>query len=315
MKILYMGTPDFAVAPLRALVEGGYNVAAVVTSPDKPAGRGLKMQESAVKRYATEAGLRVLQPEKLRDSAFLDELRAIAPDLGIVIAFRMLPEVVWAMPRLGTFNLHASLLPQYRGAAPINWAIINGETHTGVTTFMLNAEIDKGAILGQREIAVTETDTAGTLHDKLMHLGTELVLETVDRIAAGEARPVEQPSAAPGVLKEAPKIFKETCRVDWCAPLAKTYNLIRGLSPYPAAWSELTGPSAERLAVKLYTVHKEYAASSVPPGTVVSDGKAVLKVASPDGYIVIDELQVAGKKRMPAADFLRGFDVAGWGFE
>jgi methionyl-tRNA formyltransferase len=315
LRIVYMGTPDFAVTPLRALVENSYNVVAVITSPDKPAGRGLKIQESAVKQYAVQAGLCVLQPEKLRDPEFLRELKALDPDLGIVIAFRMLPEVVWAMPKLGTFNLHASLLPQYRGAAPIHWAVINGETETGVTTFMLNAEIDQGAVIGQRKIPITETDTTGTLHDKLMHLGTELVLESVNLLACGEARPVAQEGIEAGELKEAPKIFKETGRIDWNAPVEKSYNLIRGLSPYPAAWCEMTGPNGEQIAVKIYSVRKERTAHAHTLGTLLSDGKTTLKVACPDGYIEIDELQAAGKKRMPAADFLRGFDTKGWRFE
>jgi methionyl-tRNA formyltransferase len=309
LRIVYMGTPDFAVTPLRALVENGYNIVAVVTTPDKPAGRGLRMQESAVKQYAAGAGLPVLQPEKLRAPEFLEALQALRPDLGIVIAFRMLPEVVWAMPKLGTFNLHASLLPQYRGAAPIHWAIINGETETGVTTFMLNAEIDKGAVIGQRRVAIDDADTAGTLHDKLMYTGTELVLDSVERIARGDVHPIEQTAAESG-LKGAPKIFKEDCRVDWHAPVDTIYNKIRGLSPYPTAWTELDGE-----AVKLFTVRKEYAAPAEEPGTLVPEGKNGLKAACTDGYLVIDELQLAGKKRMPAADFLRGFDVRGKRFD
>ena len=303
-----MGTPDFAVTPLRNLVENGYHIVAVVTMPDKPAGRGLKLQESAVKRYAVEAGLKVLQPEKLRDPEFLQELASLDPDLGIVIAFRMLPEIVWAMPKLGTFNLHASLLPQYRGAAPINWAIINGETKTGVTTFMLNAEIDKGAVIGQHEVMITENDTAGTLHDKLMYTGSELVLDSVNRIAAGNVTPIEQKQLEITELKDAPKIFKETCRINWNRPTEAVYNLIRGLSPYPTAWSELVQDSGERLNVKLFTIRKEFSTHDQLPGTLVTDSKTSLKVACTDGYIIIDELQLAGKKRMLTADFLRGFN-------
>ena len=304
-----MGTPDFAVMPLRALVESGYTIAAVVTMPDKPAGRGLKLQESAVKRYAVEAGLKVLQPEKLRDPEFLKELEELAPDLGIVIAFRMLPEAVWALPKWGTFNLHASLLPQYRGAAPINWVLINGEKKTGVTTFMLNAEIDKGAVIGQREVAIEETETAGTLHDKLMHTGTDLVIESVDRIAAGEAHPIEQKQLEKADLQEAPKIFKETCRVDWHLSVDKIDNLIRGLSPYPAAWTELTDSSGEKTGVKLFTVAKEHGTPQKTPGTILSDGKTFLKVVCTDGCIDIKELQLAGKRRMYIVDFLRGFNL------
>ena len=316
LRIVYMGTPDFAVMPLKTLVDSGYNIVAVVTMPDKPSGRGLKLHESAVKQYATEAGLKILQPEKLRDPEFLQELQSLKPDLGIVIAFRMLPETVWAMPKLGTFNLHASLLPQYRGAAPINWAIINGETKTGVTTFMLNAEIDKGAVIGQREVTITETETAGTLHDKLMLQGTELVLESVNRIAAGEVKPVDQTQMQTAGLKEAPKIFKETCRVDWNEPVEMVYNLIRGLSPYPAAWSEMVNPeNKQRIGIKFYTANKEKACHKKFPGKIVSEDNTNLKIACSDGYILIGELQAAGKKRMPAADFLRGFHLDGWHFE
>lgn len=302
-----MGTPDFAVMPLRALVESGHNIVAVITAPDKPAGRGLKLQESAVKQYAREAGLHTLQPEKLRDPAFLQELEALEPDLGIVIAFRMLPEAVWRMPRLGTFNLHASLLPQYRGAAPINWAIINGETKTGVTTFMLNAEIDKGAILGQREVAINAVENAGMLHDKLMVTGTELVLDSVAKIASGEVTPVEQKEFETGGLKEAPKIFKETCRIDWHKPVKTTYDLIRGLSPYPAAWSELEDGEGRKLNVKIFSAATQAIAPDQPPGAIVSDGKSFLDVACRDGYIRIEKLQLAGKKKMDIEDFLRGF--------
>ena len=235
LRIVFMGTPEFAVPSLRALVAGGYRVVAVVTAPDKPAGRGQRLHESDVKIAARELGLPVLQPEKLRDPEFVETLRSLEPDLGIVIAFRMLPEVVWAMPRLGTFNLHASLLPQYRGAAPINWAIINGERETGVTTFLLNHEIDKGAILGQIRVPIGEEDTVGTMYEKLMQTGTGLVLETVERIAAGEVQPVEQQQIDDRTLKPAPKIFKEDCRIDWSQPGRRIIDFIRGLSPYPAA--------------------------------------------------------------------------------
>ena len=255
LRIVYMGTPDFAVAPLRRLVEEGYNIVGVVTMPDKPAGRGLHMQASAVKRYAVEAGLPVYQPEKLKDPQFVETLRSLAPDLGIVIAFRMLPEIVWAMPHLGTFNLHASLLPQYRGAAPINWAIINGEKESGVTTFLLNHEIDKGAILCQQRVAIDEDDDAGTLHDKLMNAGTDLVVETIERIASGAIAPVDQQTIEPQVVRDAPKIFKETCRIDWSASGDTVRNLVRGLSPYPAAWSELHKEGASPIGVKIFRVH------------------------------------------------------------
>lgn len=312
LRIVYMGTPDFAVAPLRRLVEEGYNIVGVVTMPDKPAGRGLHMQASAVKRYAVEAGLPVYQPEKLKDPQFVETLRSLAPDLGIVIAFRMLPEIVWAMPRLGTFNLHASLLPQYRGAAPINWAIINGEKESGVTTFLLNHEIDKGAILCQQRVAIDEEDDAGTLHDKLMNAGTGLVIETIERIASGAIAPVDQQTIEPQVVRDAPKIFKETCRIDWSASGDTVCNLVRGLSPYPAAWSELHKEGASPIGVKIFRVHAETCpADRLPaPGTLVTDGRTFMKVACADGYLFLDELQLAGKKRMAVADLLRGFKEA-----
>ena len=312
LRIVYMGTPDFAVAPLRRLVEEGYNIVGVVTMPDKPAGRGLHMQASAVKRYAVEAGLPVYQPEKLKDPQFVETLRSLAPDLGIVIAFRMLPEIVWAMPRLGTFNLHASLLPQYRGAAPINWAIINGEKESGVTTFLLNHEIDKGAILCQQRVAIDEDDDAGTLHDKLMDAGTDLVIETIERIASGAIAPVDQQTIEPQVIRDAPKIFKETCRIDWSASGDTIRNLVRGLSPYPAAWSELHKEGASPIGVKIFRVHVENCPADrlTAPGTLVTDGRTFMKVACADGYLFLDELQLAGKKRMAVADLLRGFKEA-----
>ena len=239
LRIVFMGTPEFAVPSLRALVRSGYNVVGVVTTPDKPAGRGQKLHESDVKIAARELELPILQPEKLRDPAFVSAMEELRPDLGIVIAFRMLPEVVWAMPRLGTFNLHASLLPQYRGAAPINWAIINGETETGVTTFLLNHEIDKGGIIGQIRVPILPEDNVGTLYERLMTTGTSLVTETVDRIAAGEIRPVEQQHIDEATLRPAPKIFKEDCRIDWSWEGRRIVNFVRGLSPYPAAWTPI----------------------------------------------------------------------------
>lgn len=313
LRIVYMGTPDFAVEPLRRLVEGGYNVVAVITVPDKPAGRGLKLQQSAVKRYAAEVGLPVLQPVKMKDPEFVEQFNALDADLGIVIAFRMLPEIIWSRPRLGTFNLHASLLPEYRGAAPINWAVMNGDKVSGVTTFMLNSEIDKGDILGQVEVAIEEGDTAGTLHDKLMYAGTELVVETVEKVASGEAKPIEQPQSDKA-FRPAPKIFKEDCLIRWNESVDSIYNHIRGLSPYPAAWSYLLrggdeSPStAEPMTVKIFAARKESAALHGKHfGEIVTDGKTYIKVACADGFIVIDELQLAGKKRMSVEEFLRGF--------
>lgn len=303
LRIVYMGTPDFAVAPLRALVEGGYNVVAVVTTPDKPSGRGLKVNESAVKRYAAEVGLPLLQPVKLRDEEFVEAFRALDADLGIVIAFRMLPEIIWSAPKMGTFNLHASLLPQYRGAAPINRAIMNGETVTGVTTFLLNPQIDEGAVIGQVKVDIAPTDNVGTLHDKLMVVGTDLVLETVEKLASGCVEPIEQTAMECGELKPAPKIFKEDCHVDFGCSGREIINLVRGLSPYPAAWASLT----DTLSAKIFDAEFEPANVTCEVGTIVSDEKRYIKVACADGYISIKELQLSGKKRMSAEELLRGF--------
>lgn len=303
-----MGTPEFAVPSLRALVAGGYRVVAVVTTPDKPAGRGQKVHQSDVKVAALELGLPVLQPEKLRAPEFVEAMRALQPDLGIVIAFRMLPEVIWSMPRLGTFNLHASLLPQYRGAAPINWAIINGERETGVTTFLLNHEIDKGAILAQARMPILPEDNVGTMYDKLMHRGTELVLDTVERLAAGDVTPVAQPEYDDGLLKPAPKLFKEDCRIDWSLPGRRIVDFVRGLSPYPAAWSGVVrdGESEPATSVKIFTARFEAARHGEQPGTLFSDGRT-LRVACVDGWIWLDELQMAGKKRLPVRELLLGW--------
>ncbi len=307
LRIVFMGTPEFAVPSLKALVEGGYNVVAVVTTPDKPAGRGRKLHESDVKVAARELGLPILQPEKLRDEAFVEAMRELKPDLGIVIAFRMLPEVIWAMPRLGSFNLHASLLPDYRGAAPINHALINGDRETGVTTFLLNHEIDKGAIIGQLRTPIAPEDNIGTLYDRLMHLGTGLVLESVERLASGEINPIEQAHIDERTLRPAPKIFKEDCRIDWSATGERIINLIRGLSPYPAAWSPLrrTG-SEEELSMKIFEAKFTPQAHHVACGTIQSDGKEYLKVACQDGWIELLELQLAGKRRMKSKELLLG---------
>ncbi len=303
LRIVYMGTPDFAVAPLRALVEGGYNVVAVVTTPDKPSGRGLKVNESAVKKYAVEQGLPIMQPVKLRDEEFVEAFRALNADLGIVIAFRMLPEIIWAAPRLGTFNLHASLLPQYRGAAPINRAIMNGETETGVTTFLLNPQIDEGAVLGQVKVDIEPTDNVGTLHDKLMNVGVDLVLDTVEKIAEGNVTPIEQSEMAEGELRPAPKIFKEDCHIDFSRSGEEILNLVRGLSPYPAAWANL----AENLSAKIFEVEFVPQGVDAECGTILSDGKKYIKVVCADGVIDVRELQLSGKKRMTAEELLRGF--------
>ena len=317
LRIVFMGTPEFAVPSLRRLVAEGYNVVGAVTVPDKPAGRGRHLRESDVKIAARELGVPVLQPEKFRDPAFLDALQALQPDLGIVIAFKMLPEVVWAMPRLGTFNLHASLLPEYRGAAPINWAIINGERETGITTFLLNHEIDKGAILAQERVAIAPEDNVGTLYERLMLLGAELVTATVDRIAAGDCTPAEQMHFDESRLHPAPKIFKEDCRIDWRQPGERIVNLVRGLSPYPAAWTEMRkeGETAS-LTAKIYAAAFEAAAHNEAAGTVESDGRTFIRVACADGWITLGELQIAGKKRLPVRELLLGLrDIGQYRFQ
>nr|WP_321358055.1 methionyl-tRNA formyltransferase [uncultured Draconibacterium sp.] len=314
LKIVFMGTPDFAVASLQALVEGGYNIVGVITAPDKPAGRGKKLHQSAVKVYAVEQGLKVMQPGKLKNPEFLDELRALEADLQVVVAFRMLPEVVWDMPRLGTFNLHGSLLPQYRGAAPLNWAVINGETQTGVTTFLLAHEIDTGKILFRKEIDIWENDTVGTIHDSLMGIGAKLVVETVDAIASGdyEAIPQEELVEAGEEIKHAPKIFKEDCKIDWSADVETVRNLIRGLSPYPTAWSTLKHKeTGKEIATKIFMTMRVEDNKNTPPGTLESDGKNFIKVACTNGWLQITDLQIAGKKRMKVQDFLRGFQQIG----
>ena len=310
LRIVYMGTPEFAVESLKRLVEGGYNVVGVITMPDKPMGRhGSVLQASPVKQYAVSQGLKVLQPEKLKDEAFLEELRALQADLQIVVAFRMLPEVVWNMPPMGTFNLHAALLPQYRGAAPINWAVINGDTETGITTFFLKHEIDTGDIIQQVRVPIADTDNVEIVYDKLMMLGGDLVLETVDAILAGTIHPIPQDELImpETELRPAPKIFKETCRIDWNIGVKRVYDFVRGLSPYPAAWTELVMPEGGRQVVKIYETEKLFASHSLPVGQVDTDGKTYFRIAVPDGYVNLITLQLAGKKRMAVADFLRGY--------
>ena len=305
-----MGTPDFAVAPLRKLVEGGYNVVGVITMPDKPIGRHqTELSASPVKQYALSQGLRLLQPVKLKDPDFLEELRSLKADLQIVVAFRMLPEVVWAMPPQGTFNLHAALLPQYRGAAPINWAIINGDTETGITTFFLDHQIDTGRVIQRVAVPILDTDNASDVHDKLMLLGSDLVVETVDHILNGTVTSIPQSELQTDEpLRPAPKIFKDTCRIDWSLGVKRVYDFVRGLSPYPAAWTEWTA-GGKQTVMKIYQTAKEFAAVSEPVGTVLTDGRTYLKVALADGYLHIDSLQLAGKKRMAVADFLRGLQA------
>lgn len=313
LKIVFFGTPDFAVESLKRLVEGGYNVVGVVTMPDKPAGRGHHLLQSDVKKYAVENGLHLMQPVKLKDEEFVNELRSLNADLFIVIAFRMLPEVVWTMPRLGTFNLHASLLPKYRGAAPINWAVMNGETETGVTTFFLKHEIDTGDVIQQKSLPIGRKDNVETIHYGLMMMGAGMVIETVDAIIAGTVKPIPQSEMLTAGEKptSAPKIFKDTCRIDWNWCAEKVYNHVRGLSPYPAAWTEIVDVAGKVYAVKIFeTSEPEAPSANLEPGTLTTDGKR-LWVACADAKIEILSLQMAGKRRMPTADFLRGFNIEG----
>jgi methionyl-tRNA formyltransferase len=304
MRIVFMGTPEFAVSSLEILVKNHYNVVGVVTVPDKPAGRGLQVQESAVKKFAVENGLKVFQPVKLKDPEFISELKSLNADLQIVVAFRMLPEEVWNMPRLGTYNLHASLLPKYRGAAPINWAIINGETETGVTTFKLKHEIDTGNILFQQKVPISEQATAGELHDELMKVGASLVLKTVKAIEDGKA---ELRSQDDTLAIHAPKIFKEDCRINWNKNLTEIYNFIRGLSPYPAAFSEFKDAQGNTMTLKIFSAVKEGSQHPHTNGLLTTDGKNYINIACKGGYISIKELQLQGKKKMSVAEFLRGY--------
>lgn len=309
LRIVYMGTPEFAVESLKRLVEGGYNIVGVITMPDKPMGRhGSVLQPSPVKQYAVSQGLKVLQPEKLKNEEFVAELRSLNADLQIVVAFRMLPEVVWNMPRLGTFNLHASLLPQYRGAAPINWAVINGDTETGITTFFLKHEIDTGEIIDQVRVPIADTDNVEVVYERLMRLGGDLVLKTVDAILEGSVKTIPQEELAQvGELRPAPKIFKETCRIDWTIGVKRIYDFVRGLSPYPAAWTELYQEGADPVMLKIFETEKLFCEHSLAPGTIVTDCKTYFKIASSDGYVNVLLLQLAGKKRMEINDFLRGY--------
>jgi len=323
LRLIFMGTPEFAVASLDALVKSKFNIVGVVTAPDKPAGRGLKVNESAVKKYAVRHNLRVLQPEKLKNPEFLNELRSLNADLQIVVAFRMLPEIVWNMPPMGTVNLHASLLPQYRGAAPINWAVINGEKGTGVTTFKLQHEIDTGNILMQESFPIGDDEAAGELHDRMKEIGAKVLVETVKGLAEGTLK--ETPQSAIGneqlsiensqpetysqltthdsrLLKHAPKITTQTCQIDWTKSVDEIHNLIRGLSPYPAAFTELGDQT-----IKVFKSEKELAIPTSKPGRWESNGKTYLKFAAKDGYIYVKDVQLEGKKRMNVEDFLRGY--------
>ena len=308
LRIIYMGTPDFAVEPLKTLVEAGKDVVAVVTMPDKPAGRGHKLQFSPVKEYALKAGIPVLQPENLKSPDFLQELASFNADLQIVVAFRMLPEAVWSMPKYGTFNLHASLLPRYRGAAPINWAVINGDKETGITTFFLKHEIDTGNIILQEKVAIDEEDNAGDVHDKLMYLGADLVLKTLKMIEEDNVitRPQDDAQASP-----APKIFKDTAKLDFDKYAADIRNLVRGMAPYPAAWFNIKLQDGNESMMKIFKVSTEEKNHNYSVGTILTDGKKMLKIACKDGFINLLEVQMAGKKRMAAEDLMRGTNLVG----
>jgi methionyl-tRNA formyltransferase len=295
-----MGTPDFAVPSLQILVQNGYKVVGVVTATDKYGGRGKKqLLESPVKKYAVEQGIPVLQPKNLKSPEFQEELRALNANLQVVVAFRMLPEAVWDMPEYGTFNLHGSLLPRYRGAAPINWAVINGDTETGVTTFFIRHEIDTGDVLFQEKMPIGPNETAGEVHDRMMLLGAETVLKTVKAIASGDYHLQKQDDA---LATKAPKLFRETCEIDFDQPVEKVHNFVRGLSPYPAAWTTLDGKQ-----LKVLRAHYEKADADAQPGTFISDNKSWIKVAAADGWLVVTELQLQGRKRMKTSDFLNGF--------
>ncbi len=305
LRIVFMGTPEFAVEGLRRLLEEGYSVVGVITAPDRPAGRGRKLKESAVKTYAKAKGLQVLQPTNLKDPVFLETLRGLQANLQIVVAFRMLPRAVWSMPEYGTFNLHASLLPQYRGAAPINWAIINGETETGVTTFFIDEKIDTGALLLQKKIGIAPEETAGGLHDRLMVVGADLIIETVKAIAANTITPVAQPMK--GELQAAPKIHRETCKIDWTLTLEEIHNHIRGLSPYPTAWTSLKNGETT-MVVKIYQATAIVAHHQLRIGQILIADRN-MKVAVKDGFLELKEIQLPGKRRMHVSEVLNGFQI------
>ena len=313
LRIVFFGTPEFAVASLEILVKNGYDIAAVVTPPDKPAGRGLEIKMSAVKEYAFSKNMKVLQPENLKSEDFLAQLRELKPNLGIVVAFRKLPKEVWSFPKFGTFNLHASLLPHYRGAAPINWAIMNGEKESGVTTFFLNDEIDTGKIIFRAKENIFENDTAGELYQRLMKDGSDLVLKTVRAIESGTYTPEDQSALLKPneKIKPAPKIFKDDCRVNWRRSMNEIHDFIRGISPYPTAWTEIKKEN-EILSLKIFRSAKEIADHKNEKGEIVSDGKTFMKVAVKEGFIVLSELQLAGRKKMNIEEFLRGFSFDGW---
>lgn len=308
MRIVFMGTPDFAVKSLEAILDAGYNVVGVVTAPDKPAGRGQQLQQSAVKQFALSKGLLVLQPEKLKAPEFTDQLRALCADVQIVVAFRMLPEVVWNMPPLGTFNLHASLLPKYRGAAPINWAVINGDTESGITTFKLQHEIDTGQVLFRKTVPIGERTNAGELHDVLMTEGAQLIVQTLEALNAHlvNGTPLHFLPQRDAEATHAPKIFKETCKLNWQQPVDTLYNQIRGLAPYPGAYTDFTNGNGPILQLKIFETEKHRHPHSEPPGRIAVTGNE-LRIYATNGYLTVSDLQLQGKKRMKTLDFLRGF--------
>ncbi|MEG9328794.1 methionyl-tRNA formyltransferase [Salinimicrobium catena] len=303
LRIVFMGTPDFAVHTLKTIVEASYEVVGVITAPDKPAGRGRKIHESAVKKYASEQGLKVLQPTNLKDEQFLEELKSLKANLQVVVAFRMLPEAVWKMPEYGTFNLHASLLPQYRGAAPINWAVMNGETETGVSTFFIDEKIDTGEMIMQEKVAVDPAENAGSLHDKLMTTGADLVIKTLKALEEGPVKTTSQKEA--GELKTAHKLTRENTKIDWEQEPEKIYNFIRGLSPFPTAWTTLVNGQNEQM-MKIYAAEKENAAHDLEPGKLVQENKEV-KIAVKGGYIILTEVQLPGKRKMAIKELLNGY--------
>ncbi len=313
LRIIFFGTPEFAVASLDMLLKNGYDVAGIVTAPDKPAGRGLELKFSAVKEYAMSKNIRVLQPENLKSEAFLHQLKELNPNLGIVVAFRKLPKEVWSFPAQGTFNLHASLLPHYRGAAPINWAIMNGEKESGVTTFFLDDEIDTGRIILRAKENIREEDNAGDLYGRLMKDGADLVLKTVRAVETGNYTPEDQSLYLKPTekIKLAPKIFKDDCRINWKKKAETVYDFIRGLSPYPAAWTEIKRES-EIVSIKIFSTTKEIAAHQFEAGSIHTDGKSFVKIAVKEGFINLTELQLAGRKKMNIEEFLRGFSFEGW---
>lgn len=310
LKIVFLGTPDFAVPSLDRIVSSGYNVVGVVTMPDKPAGRGHRMYMSPVKEYALAHGLHLMQPEKLRDPAFVNELQSLNADLFVVIAFRMLPQVVWQMPRLGTFNLHASLLPDYRGAAPINWAVINGDKRTGVTTFFLKHEIDTGDVIDQCAIDIADEDNVGTVHDRLMALGADLVAKTLAHIVAGDLKTTPQSDMTSGQCRPAPKIFRETCHIDWSRPALDVHNLVRGLSPYPGAWATLCADNLTPTDFKIFDSRVDDAVVSAVPGTVIAEADKLGVVCGDRRILHILSLQATGKRRMDTDAYLRGARLA-----